>query len=88
MLDIFIYLAFLKLTYNKKYKNDTKIYSLPFYLVNCIRALDFVYSQFNYLLLDYYYLLCIILYCIKKQRHHFANKSLHIQSYGFSSSHK
>ena len=25
--------------------------------------------------------------CIKKQRHHFANKGLHSQSYGFSSSH-
>ena len=25
--------------------------------------------------------------CIKKQRHHFANKGLYSQSYGFSSSH-
>ena len=25
--------------------------------------------------------------CNKKQRHHFTNKSLYIQSYGFSSSH-
>ena len=25
--------------------------------------------------------------CIKKQRHHFANKSLYNQSYGFSNSH-
>ena len=25
--------------------------------------------------------------CIKKQRHHFANKRLYYQSYGFSSSH-
>ena len=89
MLGIFIFLAFLKLIYNFKIcKKKTKIYALPFYLVNCIKALDFVCSQFNYLLLDYHYLLCIILCCIKKQRHHFANKRLHIQSYGFSSSHK
>ena len=26
--------------------------------------------------------------CIKKQRHHFANKGLYSQSYGFSSSHR
>ena len=89
MLGIFIFLAFLKLIYNFKIcKKDTKIYTLPFYLVNCIRALDFVCSQFNYLLLDYHYLLCTRLCYIKKQRHHFANKGLHIQSYGFSSSHK
>ena len=89
MLGIFIFLAFLKLIYNFKIcKKKTKIYALPFYLVNCIKALDFVCSQLNYLLLDYHYLLCIILCCIKKQRHHFANKGLHIQSYGFSSSHK
>ena len=25
--------------------------------------------------------------CIKKQRHHFANKGLHSQNYGFSSGH-